>query len=247
MRNVPRWTIAVLIALSLHSVAVLAWIGFDSRLGAEFGNQGVEVGLKLVGDLSDPTRVLQPDEPVEELQDPEPIPQFTEPIVAPEVERELPDPELLAVEPPQPLTNFDLPKPQLTMPSLDISPADLTEASPNTASTGAGSSDQVGESKRLSRSYSARVAAQLNRHKKYPKTSRRAREEGSVDVALTVYSDGQVDSVRIVKSSGFSELDAEALRMVDRAAPFPRFSNAMLRSGIDELHLRSSINFSLKE
>ena len=248
LKSLPRWAIAVLIAFSLHSVAVIAWIGFESQLGAEFGNQGVEVGLKLVGDLSDPTQVLQPEEPIEEPRlEPEPIPQFTEPVVTPEIERKLPDPDLLTVDPPQPLTDFEMPDLQLAMPNLDISPQVLHETPAQAATTGTGSSDQVGNSKRLSRSYLARVAAHLNRHKKYPKTSRRAGEEGRVEVALTVFSDGSVDSVRIVKSSGFTELDAEALRMVERATPFPKFSNSMLNRGIDELKFRSSINFSLKE
>lgn len=244
--SLPRWAIAVLIAFSLHSAAVIAWIGFESQLGAEFGNQGVEVGLKIVGDLKDATHELQPEKPVEEPPlEPEPIPQFTEPVVMPEIDRKLPDPDLLTVD--QPLTEFKLPELQLAMPNLDISPQALQEASAQSATIGTGSSDQVGSSKRLSRSYLARVAAHLNRHKKYPKTSRRAGEEGRVDVALTVFSDGSVDSVRIVKSSGFSELDAEALRMVERATPFPKFSNAMLNRGIDELKFRSSINFSLKQ
>ena len=246
--KLPRWSAALLVAICLQSIAVIAWIGFESQSGAKFGNDGVEVSLAFVGDLKNSPEIADPEEIIEEQPfEPKPIPRpvepptpFLEPL--PQLEEISPEPSLLSIE--QPLT---LPSLEVPIPQLSITTQEPTNSGSQSAQQAPGSSNQVGTNKRLSRSYLARVAAQLNRHKRYPKTSRRAREEGRVEISLTVYEDGRVDSVRVTKSSGFSELDAEALRMVERASPFPKFSSSMSRRGIRELQFRSFINFSIKD
>ena len=45
----------------------------------------------------------------------------------------------------------------------------------------------------------------------YPSASKRAGEEGSVDVVVHVTADGRVDDVKVLKSSGFPRLDEGAL------------------------------------
>jgi TonB family protein len=62
-------------------------------------------------------------------------------------------------------------------------------------------------------------------------------EQGEVVVHFVVRPDGRIDgAVRIVKSAGFDEFDAEAVSAVTRAAPFPPMSrplSASMQIGFD--------------
>jgi periplasmic protein TonB len=69
-------------------------------------------------------------------------------------------------------------------------------------------------------SWQQALAAHLNRFKQYPARGRNA--EGVVTVGFNIDRRGSVLSSRIVKSSGSEVLDAEALAVIKRAAPFPR-------------------------
>jgi protein TonB len=56
--------------------------------------------------------------------------------------------------------------------------------------------------------------AARNRRPNYPEASRRRGEQGVVRVELLVDPNGRVVDVRILESSGFSALDAEAVKTV---------------------------------
>ena len=58
------------------------------------------------------------------------------------------------------------------------------------------------------------VDAARNRRPNYPESSRRRGEEGVVRVELFVDPAGKVTDVRVLESSGFSALDAEAVKTV---------------------------------
>jgi periplasmic protein TonB len=62
------------------------------------------------------------------------------------------------------------------------------------------------------------LVAHLTRFKSYPHASAAA---GVVSLAFTIDRKGNLVSSRIEKTSGSDVLDAEALAMVKRAAPFP--------------------------
>lgn len=68
--------------------------------------------------------------------------------------------------------------------------------------------------------YAGRIAAHLRRYKRYPDSAGRSR--GTVRVSFAVSRSGALRSVRIVSGSGNAALDRAAIRMVRRAAPFPR-------------------------
>jgi TonB family protein len=63
------------------------------------------------------------------------------------------------------------------------------------------------------------LAARLARYNRYPAQGNSA--EGVASVAFTIDRKGKVVSSRIEKTSGSTVLDAEALTMLARAAPFP--------------------------
>lgn len=56
----------------------------------------------------------------------------------------------------------------------------------------------------------------------YPRSSIENEEEGTVRIEITVESNGQISSAKIIKSSGYSRLDAAALRAARGALIRPK-------------------------
>ncbi|ABE39591.1 TonB-like [Rhodopseudomonas palustris BisB5] len=71
--------------------------------------------------------------------------------------------------------------------------------------------------------YRQRVAAHLQRFKRYPANARAAGEQGTATLAFTVGRSGQLLGARLVRSSGDARLDAETLSMVRRSELLPPF------------------------
>ena len=63
--------------------------------------------------------------------------------------------------------------------------------------------------------------AHIERHKRYPEEARTRREQGVAQVFFSIDRQGRIIESRVVKPSGFSALDEEALAMLQRADPFP--------------------------
>ena len=68
----------------------------------------------------------------------------------------------------------------------------------------------------------ARLLAQLNRFKQYPRAARQAHIEGVVMLHFVMDAQGKVLGFEIAKSSGRPVLDNEALALIQRAQPLPR-------------------------
>lgn len=84
---------------------------------------------------------------------------------------------------------------------------------------------------------------QLQHFKNYPRAARDRREQGVVALTFSVDRNGHVLSRHIVSSSGHSELDAEALAVIDRAQPLPAFPASMTQAQLD---MTWSVRFSLR-
>lgn len=63
--------------------------------------------------------------------------------------------------------------------------------------------------------------ARLEKMKRYPPGARKRQEEGTAQVQFAIDARGNVLSVRLVRSSGFDDLDTAALDLVRRASPVP--------------------------
>jgi protein TonB len=74
---------------------------------------------------------------------------------------------------------------------------------------------------------------QLQRFKSYPSGARARNEQGVVKLTFTVDRDGHVLSRQIVTGSGYPDLDAEVLTMVERAQPLPAFPASMSQAQQD--------------
>jgi TonB family protein len=69
--------------------------------------------------------------------------------------------------------------------------------------------------------YRGQVIAHLTRFKRYPESARSRGAEGTPTVGFSLDGAGEVTRAGLARSSGQSDIDAEALAMVRRAAPFP--------------------------
>ena len=69
--------------------------------------------------------------------------------------------------------------------------------------------------------YPGKVVAKLRRALRGISSSARAKARNDVQVSFTVNANGGVGGIRIARSSGSPELDAAALAVIRRAAPFP--------------------------
>jgi protein TonB len=69
--------------------------------------------------------------------------------------------------------------------------------------------------------YNGILAAHIQRYKQYPSSAKAAGEQGVATVAFAVTRGGQATGVRLVRSSGHSELDSAALSAIRSAQPLP--------------------------
>ena len=82
-------------------------------------------------------------------------------------------------------------------------------------------------------SWQSLLFKQLQRFKNYPSGARARNELGVVILAFTVNRDGHVLARQIVTGSGYPDLDAEVLTMVERAQPLPAFPASMTQAQQD--------------
>lgn len=68
--------------------------------------------------------------------------------------------------------------------------------------------------------YMTSVRRAINLQWVYPAAALRQRVEGKLTLELTILENGQLGETRIVRSSGITMLDEEAIRAVKAAAPF---------------------------
>lgn len=66
------------------------------------------------------------------------------------------------------------------------------------------------------------IRQKIMRKLTYPGIARKMGWTGQATVMFTIVEDGRVDSLKIVHSSGFELLDADAVVTVKKASPFPR-------------------------
>ena len=92
-------------------------------------------------------------------------------------------------------------------------------------------------------SWQMTVFKRLQHEKRYPADAQQRGEEGVVLLGFSVDRNGHVLEHHIAQSSGHSDLDAEVLAMIERAAPLPPFPASMSQPKLD---LTVPIRFSLR-
>ncbi|MFV0296027.1 MAG: energy transducer TonB [Hyphomicrobiaceae bacterium] len=69
--------------------------------------------------------------------------------------------------------------------------------------------------------WQSRILDRSERNKRYPAGARRSRHQGTVIVRFKIDRRGRLVHAEIGATSGFSDLDAEAIAILKRATPFP--------------------------
>jgi periplasmic protein TonB len=102
---------------------------------------------------------------------------------------------------------------------------------------------EVASAPRIDPSWQSLLLKHLQEFKSYPLAARRRGEQGVVLLAFIIDRNGHVTSRHIVKGSGYAELDAEVMALVERAQPMPAFPPSMTET---DLSLTVPIRFSLR-
>jgi protein TonB len=202
-----------------------------------------------------------PDKPVEAINDKpdaKPVPKTESKIDTP-VEQQVarktveepppivppaPNPEV-AVEPPPPKEV----KKEMAQPQVAQAPAPVTtapQAVPERTAAIAAAPTQGAPNPQASSAlptWKSHVAGLLERHKRYPSSAQARREQGIVQLFFSLDRKGHVTESRVIKSSGSSALDQEAVALVRRAQPFPAPPAELSGAHVD---LVVPIRFNLK-
>jgi len=143
-------------------------------------------------------------------------------LTSPDIAREA-QPAVADVPKPQPQTADDAVLPEEKPPDKVVPPTPETRTTQVVAAT----------APRVDSSWQTLLLKHLQRFKNYPSSAREHKAEGEALLAFTMDRNGHVLSRRIVRSSGHSDLDAEALAMVERAQPLPAFPVSMTEAQLD--------------
>lgn len=149
----------------------------------------------------------------------------------------------------------DMPRPL----STDPAPLDLTERSLEMARLQARIDNQMdGYQKRPRRLFVGaraqeytfaqyvedwRVKVERVGNLNYPEAARRNRLYGSPILTVSIHADGSLESIQVDRSSGHKILDAAAVKIVEMAAPFAPFPDAM-RKKVDILGITRTWTFT---
>jgi TonB family protein len=83
--------------------------------------------------------------------------------------------------------------------------------------------------------YESAILSRLERVKRYPQRAIQRHLEGDVMLTLRLSANGEVLHSAISRTSGHEFFDAEVLKMVERATPFPAAPAGLTRAAIDFL------------
>jgi protein TonB len=209
-----RWGACFGLALAFHAAgaAVLfaRWTEESSLVG---GTPIVMVDLAPVAMSPNTTADVTPG-PLQQEAQPEPQPE--KPIEKIELP---PDPQaepVVAMPPPKPIEPPKEKKPKQKHASLASAPTRADQQADRPAAPMPGLSSRSSDALP---NWITQVSAKIQRNKRYP--SEAHGDLGVVRVSFSVDRQGGIHSVRLVKSSGSSVLDKEALALVQRAEPLP--------------------------
>ena len=207
--------------------------------------------------IPEPTPPAPPPPPEPPKPEPKPEPKVEpKPLPKPEpkkIEKLKPEPKKVEKKPlpkpephPEPKTEPKVePTPAVTAPAPVATPAPVvnTNLPANNKSIAAAPAQKVAQELNLSNAQSdedfSKVIAAVKKYKSYPNNARRMKHQGVVEVRFLLKTDGNIDELKVTKSSGFESLDNGALENVKKASSeFPKPKEAR--------YLRFPIAFTLR-
>jgi protein TonB len=216
-REVLRWLVCGVLVVGVHGGAAFALTHWKEPASA--GAPEAAIMLDLSTETAAPPveqSDVAPDQTIQQQAEKEPEPEEKPVEKEPDPPPKEPPPQKAEVALPPPPKPKPKPVEKKKVASVNTRPISAEKQSDHavTASPGA-----LGRAKA---EWSSLIVAHLNRNKNYPSGARSRHEEGTVLLSFTLDRNGHLVSGRVVRGSGFAELDAEALAMLHRAQPFPR-------------------------
>jgi protein TonB len=213
-RSPGRWLLAAAVILAVHAAIVVALLWHRSAAPVPELVPAIAVSLA-------PVQSAAP-----EVHEQEDLPAGPEMQQADAPPPEPPKQEEQTVEqhvpPPPPAQNPDAVLPKEEPKPIETPKEEVQPPAPET--TAPPKNEHVGQfTQAASNAYNALIVGHLDRYKRYPAG---AHAVGKTTLRFTLDRDGKVIDVEIAKSSGNTVLDQEALAIVRRADPFPKFPAA---------------------
>lgn len=172
------------------------------------------------GPLSEDSVPVPPTEEVKEITPDELLPPVEESLKAVD-----PEVALEKIKPVEEKEEEEEKKPQEEVQAQTVAsiaaappPIEAAEKGPKPAAPRQGNSRKPNQAEL---SWQRTLNLHLSKHKRYPGEARSRRIQGAVMVSFSVDGEGRVKNARMVKSSGSSLLDDEAIEMLSRASPIP--------------------------
>jgi protein TonB len=220
-----RWTGCAVLAVALHVAGAAALLAPAEEADEDGGVPVVMIELAAVTAAPDvaPTDLAH-GPPVETPAETTPPPPETPPAETAPADEAVRDPDPPPPDPsPVTLPHEAPPAPPkppeaaADEPPVATAPPSAAAPSPKPAAAAAGTRTQAAPAT-IAR-WQTRLLALLHRHKRYPAAA--GGRTGVTRVAFTIDREGRLQRRTIATSSGSDALDAEALALIDRAAPFP--------------------------
>ena len=215
-----RWGACFALALGFHgagAAALLARWNDSSDLVANAPLIMIDLAPVAVAPTTTPTE-LPPDQVESKLVEPTPEPETPKQPVEMTPDS-APQPELTATPPPKPPEKkVEKKKPRQREASIARAPSSADIKADRAAAPMPGASARDSDAVP---NWKSRLVAQIERSKLYPAEAQSRGEQGVAQVAFTVDRGGGVHNARVVRSSGSSILDRDALAWLDRAQPLP--------------------------
>jgi protein TonB len=215
-----RWGVCFALALGFHAAGAAALLAKWNESSDLVANAPViMIDLTPVAVAPDVVQSELPPGPQQAQAESEPEPDPVKPVERHELPPESKaEPQLAMPPPPKPAQKpkEERPKQRHARPATAPSTAENRAERPAGPAPGASSRNPYAVS-----SWKSLLVSQLERSKRYPTEARARGEEGVAQIAFNVDRRGVVHDAHIVRSSGSTLLDREALATVERAQPMP--------------------------
>ena len=207
-RDLIRWAVAGALVLGIHAGAIAFYLQWHEP--DEIGDDASIVTVELSPIESTPDAVERDVAPAPET--------MIESKPLPELKKEEKPPEEVKLEQPPDETPAIVPEPVVKPPEK------IEEARPPAPVT---AQKAKGGAPRIEPSWQSSLVRHLQRYKRYPGDAQARSEQGVVVLSFSVDRTGHVLAHQIARSSGFADLDAEVIAMIQRAEPLPAFPASM--------------------
>ena len=231
--DLRRWLISGAIIVLAHGGIAAGMVNWRDEIEPaepaaavviEFAPMPVAPAMPQTNIAPGPEQVMSdasPNKPVESLEEKQKVEKVaSKPVEEPPPEvKPAPNPEV-AVEPPREVQHESprqaphLPAPTTSAPQAIPERTAALPAAPTQGRITPQNSSALA-------TWRSQIVAVIERNKHYPETSARRGEQGVTQVFFSLDRQGRVIDSRVVRSSGASALDEEALALLRRAQPFP--------------------------